>query len=372
MLSAATSNDSALPPTGQFIEAVKSSSSTLLSSSKSHLVLSLPALESFLHSLEPTHVRTLTPSDDFLGLPLKFDTLESEISVISTMSLLNFGSSYASELKDLDIQVGDTSKFGVMSIYISGGSLLQAKEMKQVSLSEISSTLNIPASVEVKHPTLPLTMTEGSKLKPYLLQIQSVLQQTGDILLQHGCASLGAFVLNVTRPVGGQPRTAAFVVEALAKAFPAFRDAGIVDGKDIYILHKAQLLVRDLYARFSKTNPDRFNFPDINTFPVLSADNLLPTFLISKGILQPSEDVKKMIEDGSDFGTKDGGLDWILRAGVVVAGEKMREVLQGMEGELKDLLRGDSLGLYVRAYAEEVEAKEEGLKRVLNKESVFF
>jgi len=64
----------------------------------------------------------------------------------------------------------------------------------------------------------------------------------------------------------------------MVEAIPGFRDMAVVDGEPVYIFKKIQLLTQDLYERFSKSQPDIFNFYDIDQLTIFS-DNIIPTIL---------------------------------------------------------------------------------------------
>jgi hypothetical protein len=76
-----------------------------------------------------------------------------------------------------------------------------------------------------------ITLTEPSPLRPFIQQLQTVLAETGEALLQGKWTGMGQFILDATKPSQGQPRTAEYVVEALVRNIPGFRDMDKVDGK---------------------------------------------------------------------------------------------------------------------------------------------
>ena len=64
----------------------------------------------------------------------------------------------------------------------------------------------------------------------------------------------------------------------MVEAIPGFRDMAMVAGEPVYLLKKIQLLALDLHSRFSKSNPELFDFYDIEEVPIFS-DNVIPTVL---------------------------------------------------------------------------------------------
>jgi hypothetical protein len=71
----------------------------------------------------------------------------------------------------------------------------------------------------------------------------------------------------------------------VVEAIPGFRDMAVVDGEPVYLFKKIQLLTQDLYERFSKSQPDIFNFYDIDQLTIFS-DNVIPTILHHLNIIR--------------------------------------------------------------------------------------
>lgn len=64
----------------------------------------------------------------------------------------------------------------------------------------------------------------------------------------------------------------------MVEAIPGFQDMAIVDGEPVYLFKKVQLLTLDLHLRFTKSNPELFQFYDFNELSIFS-DNVIPTIL---------------------------------------------------------------------------------------------
>jgi hypothetical protein len=114
-----------------------------------------------------------------------------------------------------------------------------------------------------------------TELKSLAIQIQTVMQQTGKILKEKKQPTLAAFILDQVKQ--DKDISAAKLVNILVSTFPAFADIHSYNGKKIHIIKKAQLLVGDLYRRFSPQD-ERFKFKDIHSLTVFS-DNVLPAVL---------------------------------------------------------------------------------------------
>jgi hypothetical protein len=121
----------------------------LSSTSTTDATINDDAIDAFIRSLDPAHIQKLTSEGTLTGLPLRFDTLEAELDVIAITNLLNFGSGWRTELKAaVDRGAFDTLRFGVISMHISGNGNLKAKQLKDLSLSEVSSPWHLPHSDE--------------------------------------------------------------------------------------------------------------------------------------------------------------------------------------------------------------------------------
>jgi len=167
----------------------------------------------------------------------------------------------------------------------------------------------------VQYFDLPLE----SPVKPYLLQIHQVIDETGAAHAKAGHKDLAFAILDIaahSKDGEGRPSASKFV-EAIVRLIPAFQDMGVVQTKNgptnIYVFKKAQLLASDLHELFAKDNAD-FRWVDL-THLAIFADNVVPTML----------DHYKLIELGQVLTTKTNSatdnLEWsealTLRAATV-------------------------------------------------------
>ena len=112
-----------------------------------------------------------------------------------------------------------------------------------------------------------------------------------------------------------------------------------IDTEIVYIFKKIQLLSMDLYSRFSKSNPELFNFYDISDLPIFS-DNVIPTILhhldiISLSIKPDTTARQKEILQGLEEDLKTGRettmeRSYIFRAAAVDACEEIVRIARGM------------------------------------------
>ncbi|ORX45253.1 hypothetical protein DM01DRAFT_1328524 [Hesseltinella vesiculosa] len=301
-------------PTGDFIEAVRTSCKNVVE--KSPVNISMTGVDDFLNKLEKPYYEELS-IDTPMRMPVKFSTLAEEINFVCVIDLLNFGSGYRVPLHELTGRGAfDTIRFGVMSFHI-GGTPMDAKTFKDITLWEVASTFQIPVTQEVDHETLQFVKTVvQTPLKPFAEGIQQVLNSTGEFLVDHGYKDLAAFVLDLTRPEANKEPRASQLVEQLVRALPGLQDLYTTpDGDTVYLFKKAQIMVYHLWMFFHDQEPARFNFVDIHNLTVFS-DNVLPTMLIHLGVLTMPEDWQNDLDTNTDVGPFKGT---VLRAAAVTA-----------------------------------------------------
>lgn len=85
-------------PEGNYIDAVRSSCRDFVA--KSPVKISQKGIEEFLTKLNKLQYDELA-YDTTIKMPLKFETVESEMNFIATIDLLNFGSGYRVPLHEL-------------------------------------------------------------------------------------------------------------------------------------------------------------------------------------------------------------------------------------------------------------------------------
>ncbi|CDS08810.1 hypothetical protein LRAMOSA10171 [Lichtheimia ramosa] len=314
-------------PTGNYIEAVRSSCRALVD--QSPVNVSLSGVDTFLEKLDKAQYEELS-IDTPMRLPLKFDSIAEELNLVALIDLLNFGSGYRVPLKQYTGRGAfDTIRFGAMGFHI-GGVDMDAKTFKEMNILRVSELFDMPVTREVKAPNLDfVTMTEPNELRPLAEGITSVLNSTGEFLANNNYKDLASFILDITKPKS----TAAAVVERLVKALPGLQDVYTINGQPVYVLKKAQLLVYHLWFIFRDQDPERFDFPDIHELTMF-ADNVIPTLLIHLGVIEIPDTWKQEMEQGKDVGMERA---IILRAASIVAGEEITKKSKGLiksEGDL--------------------------------------
>ncbi|KAG0173758.1 hypothetical protein DFQ28_011251 [Apophysomyces sp. BC1034] len=323
-------------PTGNFCEVVRSTCKACVDNSP--VKVSQQGIRSFLEKLDKHQFEELAV-DTPMHMPVKFETVADEINFIALIDLLNFGSGYRIPLHQL-AQRGafDTIRFGAMSFHI-GGTPLTAETFKSITAFEVSETFQFPIDREVHPPNMPfVTMTEPTELKPLADGIASVLNSTGEFLHKHNYKDLASFILDVTKS-GGQPPSAVKLVEHLVRALPGLHDFYQIDGADVYLFKKAQIMTYHLWMFFKDQLPDHFNFSDINELTIFS-DNVIPTLLEHMGVIEIPKEWKDDMEADIDLGETRAT---ILRAAAVIACEDIVRHTRSLQplGPVKNMSEGD-------------------------------
>ncbi|KAI9141240.1 hypothetical protein BKA69DRAFT_1028718 [Paraphysoderma sedebokerense] len=315
-------------PTGNYVDAVKSSCYSLFQHCRSDSI-NQAAIDSLVSAMDESKLNDLKEQAE-LRMPLKFDSIEAEVNLLSLRALLSFGTGFRQELHSA---VGrgafDTITFGAISLHITSPNLT-AKALTDLSLSEISSLFNLPLHDEKQHESLPITVSSPHTLQALAKKIQIVLKDTGDILTSMGCQSLGQFVLRCCKK-DGEVTAAAEVLETLVRTFPAFRDMYVLSLPatsntpsrriPLYIFQKAQLLLITLHRHFLLNSSSPFNFSDINSLTVLPSPSIIAV-LTAHEVLNIPEDIRIKISSKTELTTDESA---IVRGLCVVAGEEIKK-----------------------------------------------
>ncbi|ORE04228.1 hypothetical protein BCV72DRAFT_278042 [Rhizopus microsporus var. microsporus] len=309
-------------PTGNFVEAVRTSCRALTEKSDK-VKISKQGIDRFLSELDKKQYDELS-YDSSVILPLKFSTMEEELNFISVINLLNFGSGYRLELhKYAGRGAFDTIRYGVMAMHI-GGIPMDAKTFSEIDIFKVSEIFQFPIDKEVRHETLDfVTMSQPTPLKPLAVGITSTLNTTGKYLQDHRYKSLAHFILDHAKK---QPKDALYLVEALVRAFPALHDHYVFGDDKVYLFKKAQIMVYHLWFLLRHQVPDLFDFTNIDSLTVF-ADNVVPTMLIHLGVMEIADEWKETIEKNVDLSVE---VTTALRAASVAACEDIVHASNGL------------------------------------------
>ncbi|EEB07098.1 hypothetical protein SJAG_02179 [Schizosaccharomyces japonicus yFS275] len=235
------------------------------------------------------HLEKLGSDDGPVQFPLAFESVEEKVNFLAIYALLSFGSGFRKELHEF-AQRGaqDTTLFLAMTMYMTKKpGLLDADFLSNVTVSDIAEWAGVPLRIEKPCEGLSssaITELVDSDLKPWVENMAHVLVETGTILKQLDCQSLGAFCLEYANPNDSNE-----LVERLCMCFPAFQDVGRLDGQLVYILKKAMLAVYMLHNAY----PDRFSCEGLSVF----ADNVLPSILVYFHVLEIPESLRSKLEN---------------------------------------------------------------------------
>ncbi|KAJ7039243.1 hypothetical protein C8F04DRAFT_1320585 [Mycena alexandri] len=258
------------PPSGQFLEYVRTSSRALREASNisieeesiKRLLLS-PAFTSSFKRVSAAHG---------LAMPLNFPSAGAELNLLSILSLLNFGSGYRAPLHaETGHGAWDCMRAFVFSLYITSSAdehdLLSARGIQNISEAKVAELMRVNVHTEKPHETLE-HVTIGELRGPMYDLVKLV---TG--------------VLNETD--GNDHADVELVLERLVRAFPAFQDMAVVDGQRIFCFKKALFLIHAISVRFGSSNPPPLPVPSTSHMPVFS-DNVLPSLLVHLGVINIS------------------------------------------------------------------------------------
>ncbi|KAI9325103.1 hypothetical protein DFJ73DRAFT_870514 [Zopfochytrium polystomum] len=329
------------------IELVRSSCNALLASDiiADAVQINESAITPILNSLTPAVLAASLASTTSIALPataqlpLRFDTREQELGAAVLCELLATATAErapsAPGAEDgkwgrlLKEHAGrglfDVVRYGVMAMWISGVGFA-AKSLKDISLSEVSSTFDLPVTREVPHPTLPaVTVSEPHPLRPFVTLIRDTLNETGKTLERIGCPhGLGEFI---ARALGSDAVSSSSkertnrLLNALISQLPAFNDTTKVAGIDVKILRGAQKVVLNLHQGFSESDASFLLLEDPSgkkpgPFVTLTAivDDTVPQVLLGLGVLAVGEGLSSYSEQERLI---------ILRAAAVAACERI-------------------------------------------------
>ncbi|KAJ7647502.1 hypothetical protein FB45DRAFT_893607 [Roridomyces roridus] len=278
------------PPSGEYIESIRTPTDVLITEDAIKRLLLSPAFTTSFKRVSASHG---------LAMPLNFASVGAELNVLSLLSVLNFASGFR---VPLHVATGrgawDCMRAFVFSLFITSSSeedLLSARGIQSISQGKVAELMGVNIHVERPHETLQhVTIGElGGPLYDLVKLVTRVLNETGEILVNMGYPDLGFFVLEALKDghkaqlSKGDHADVEFILERLVRAFPAFQDMAVVDGQNIFCFKKALFLIHAISIRFGSAEPPPFPIPSTAHIPVFS-DNVLPSLLIHLGVIDMS------------------------------------------------------------------------------------
>jgi hypothetical protein len=226
-------------------------------------------------------------------LPLKFDTLEDELTVCALLERLDEVLSVDDALLRQTCQrsAHEVILFGVLSLHISEHAL-DARRLANISLAEVSSYFSLPLQREVPHPTIPIArIGERAETRDCAERVQRVLNALGRQTQRAGQTRLGAVVRQAAEQARDQGHTAVVFASKLVQLLPAFDDIVKIDGRDVLLRSAAQRLAQHLQHRFGDEYDGLFRFtPAVSTACRL---HRLAQAFVERGWLQPTSTIQR-------------------------------------------------------------------------------
>lgn len=303
-----------------------------------------------------------------MSFPLRFESLEQEVNVLSLIDILNTGHGFRKELhEDSDRGAFETIIFGVMSFHISS-TPTDAEGLAKITGWEVGSHFGITMQKDVPTQLEHVTVSKPSVASKLAGQIQGVLNETGNILKKQGFQTLGAFVIDAAKKAEG---SAEKFSEILINTFPAFQDYAEIDGRTVCVFKKALLLASTLERRFAGTEAI-FAFKDIKDSPIF-ADNVIPSMMAHFGILVLPDNLKHTIEDGGVTSVEES---YRLRAAAIDGCREIVKMANNKENKIGSVDYGEKgmlnvdLDVYLWRVAKEPQYRK--LQRFACQDTIFF
>ncbi|CAO3655137.1 unnamed protein product [Mucor hiemalis] len=177
---------------------------------------------------------------------------------------------------------------------------------------------------------------------PMLDERIRVMREAGKVL----CEKFdGSFVNCITKA----NYSAANLLDIIVDNFPSFRDIHDFNGRKVFILKRAQILIADLWACFDGKDFGRFD--DIDSITMF-ADYRVPQALYQLGLLRYSPDLIKKLEKRQYFpsGSKD---EVEIRGNSIWAVELARERMEQIDPSLR--INAILIDFYIWDMAKEIQ-----------------
>eukprot|EP00003_Mantamonas_plastica_P015592 TRINITY_DN2634_c1_g1_i4.p1 TRINITY_DN2634_c1_g1~~TRINITY_DN2634_c1_g1_i4.p1 ORF type:complete len:272 (+),score=103.97 TRINITY_DN2634_c1_g1_i4:522-1337(+) len=228
---------------------------------------------------------------------------------------------------------------GVMGAYISNARM-DAEWMVNMNKTSVAEAFDLQTSHEVEIQP-GITTYEDSPLATLAEQISGVLVESGTVLMNYGYEDFATLVIDVTTNDMNDGLKGEILVEKLVNMFPALQDisnhvtkSSKEDEQDTIVrafhIKKAQLMVADLFRRFSESEKKLFAFEDTDAFTVFS-DNVLPAVLRKLDILKVTEELESYLDSKEPL--MRGNAEVELRSAAIVASERIVQVFNQQNQE---------------------------------------
>lgn len=260
------------------------------------------AAEAFSRELDVEMVKNFGTSlafdANFTGSSCTFDSVDEEAAFILLFHALDFGSGWRLQLhKHHGKGAFLTIKPGVENFYKSHRKL-SSTELTNATMDEVAKAFCLEDNVEVND----------------LVQLlHQVIVELGRNTEEYGSLSV-----YITKKLASASKEtpAGDLVWDLVETFPeTFGDCYIVNDQKVCLYKKAQLVVGEMFHRFSSED-DRFNFADGNNLTAY-IDNVICASMRYKKVIVPCQELTERIESCTELpkGSED---EVALRAAAMV------------------------------------------------------
>jgi len=182
---------------------------------------------------------------------------------------------------------------------------------------------------------------------PLLKERMEIMRENGGILVKNYGGSFANFIRELQQE---KPKlTALDVVLKVVEVFPSFRDITTYEGREVYFLKRAQILVAETWAAFFPA-PSTSNQIPHPIFPgggihklTMFADYRVPQILHHLKILTYPPSLLDLLESGHDFehGSKE---EVSIRAASIVAVERVRDEILDLRHQSKETAGAATVG----------------------------
>ncbi len=257
---------------------------------------------------------------NFTGSSTSFESVEDEAAFIVLFHALDFGSGWRLQLhKHHGKGAFLTIKPGVENFY-SIHRKLTSKELMNTTMDEIANAFH---------------MQDNAELDDLVALLHQVIMELGSKTQEYG--SLTAFITSKLESISGET-PAGDLVWDLIDTFPmTFDDFYMVNGQQVCLYKKAQLVVGELYHRF-RSEDKRFDFVDGNKLTAY-IDNVICASMRYKKIIVPCQDLSDTIDRCIEL-SKGSEDEVALRAAALVGIEHVVEMTKLSSNELGNYLWG--------------------------------
>ncbi|KDD74872.1 hypothetical protein H632_c1019p0, partial [Helicosporidium sp. ATCC 50920] len=282
--------------------------------------------------VDPSAAETLAKSLDLeavaracspVALPLRFDNRTQEITLLSLLSLLDFGSAFDSLLQSrCQRSRQEVLQFGVLAMYLQAPSGVTTDLLVGFQSHQILTLFGVDVSEE-RELQQGITLTTKGELWGWAQQVESVLQESGRALQRMGCSSLGEAVERCAAGAAAsasskeEQASASAFVELLVASVPTFFDGGAVgDGRRLGFHRRAQHLAAELCLKYGAAD-DAFDFRDLSQLAFDSGRRGVAS-LLARGVVRIAEEPLQAQAGESD--PSGSPFETLLRASAVAAG----------------------------------------------------